>query len=122
MPGSDGQQPAESLDARKRRADLWQMGADERERLADERESLADEREALADERERMADRQEQRLDLREAEAQRLSGGTTSGPGWPLLGRRCAARRRARVARTRRCCGRARPPRGSLDGRLAAKR
>jgi hypothetical protein len=51
-----------------RRADLWEAGADERERLADERERLADEREALADERERLADRQEHTQDGREAD------------------------------------------------------
>ncbi|GAA5186545.1 hypothetical protein GCM10023322_33030 [Rugosimonospora acidiphila] len=51
-----------------RRADLWEAGADERERLADERERLADEREMLADERERLADRQEHGLDRREAD------------------------------------------------------
>ncbi|GAB1641302.1 ANTAR domain-containing protein [Krasilnikovia sp. MM14-A1259] len=49
-----------------RRADLWEAGADERERLADERERLANEREALADEREALADRQDQTLDRRE--------------------------------------------------------
>jgi len=54
-------------DERRRRADLWEAGADERERLADERERLADEREALADEREAMADRQEHSQDAREA-------------------------------------------------------
>ncbi|NMO55167.1 ANTAR domain-containing protein [Actinoplanes sp. TBRC 11911] len=53
---------------RKRRADLWEAGADERERLADERERLADEREALADERERAADRQEHAQDEREVD------------------------------------------------------
>jgi hypothetical protein len=31
-----------------RKADLWEVGADQRERLADEREALGDEREALA--------------------------------------------------------------------------
>jgi ANTAR domain/GAF domain len=55
-------------DERMRRADLWEAGADERERLADEREALADEREALADERERLADRQEHGQDRREAD------------------------------------------------------
>ena len=40
-----------------RRADLWEAGADQRERLAEERERLADEREALADEREALAER-----------------------------------------------------------------
>ena len=53
------------------RADLWQAGADERERLADERERLADEREALADERERLADRHKYLLDRREADVPR---------------------------------------------------
>jgi hypothetical protein len=53
---------------RSKRADLWEAGADERERLADERERLADERETLADERDRLADRQEQALDRREAD------------------------------------------------------
>jgi ANTAR domain len=46
-----------------RRADLWEAGADERERLADERERLATERERLADERERLADQHEWALD-----------------------------------------------------------
>ncbi|BFU45473.1 ANTAR domain-containing protein [Krasilnikovia sp. MM14-A1004] len=55
--------PSEEQD---RRADLWEAGADERERLADERERLADEREALADERETLADRHDQVLDRRE--------------------------------------------------------
>ncbi|WP_189330975.1 ANTAR domain-containing protein [Actinoplanes ianthinogenes] len=61
MPETDDVNP----DEHKRRADLWEAGADERERLADERERLADERESLADERDRMADRQEQALDKR---------------------------------------------------------
>ena len=47
------------------RADLWEAGADERERLADERERVADEREALADERERLADRHERAVNKR---------------------------------------------------------
>jgi ANTAR domain len=51
-----------------KRADLWEAGADERQRLADERELLADEREELANERDRLADRQEQALDRREAD------------------------------------------------------
>jgi hypothetical protein len=53
------------------RADLWEAGADERERLSDERERLADEREALADERERLADRHDYLLDGREADLPR---------------------------------------------------
>jgi hypothetical protein len=53
-----------------RRAELWEAGADERERLADERERLADEREALADEREGLADRHERVLEHREADRQ----------------------------------------------------
>ena len=48
------------------RADLWEAGADERERLTDERERLADEREALADERERSDDRHDHQLDRRD--------------------------------------------------------
>jgi ANTAR domain/GAF domain len=63
---------------RARRADLWQAGADERERLADERERLADEREALADERERLADHHEHRQDRREAD-QPLRAAPTGG-------------------------------------------
>ncbi|GIF00454.1 GAF and ANTAR domain-containing protein [Paractinoplanes rishiriensis] len=59
------------------RADLWESGADERERLADERERLADEREALADQRERLADRQEQTLDRRAAD--RATRAATTG-------------------------------------------
>jgi hypothetical protein len=55
------------MEERMRRTDLWEAGADERERLADERERLADERDALADERERLADRQEGALQRREA-------------------------------------------------------
>jgi hypothetical protein len=51
-----------------KRAELWEAGADERERLADEREALADEREALADERDGLADRQEHAQDRREAD------------------------------------------------------
>ena len=47
------------------RADLWDAGADERQRLADEREQLADERERLADEREQLADEHERWLDHR---------------------------------------------------------
>ncbi len=47
-------------------ADLWEAGADERERLADERERLADERERLADERERLADEREASADRHE--------------------------------------------------------
>ena len=54
------------LEEQMRRADLWEAGADQRERLADERERLANERDALADEREALADRQEQMLDQRE--------------------------------------------------------
>ena len=54
------------LGERMRRADLWEAGADQRERLADERERLADEREALADEREALDDRQDHVLDQRE--------------------------------------------------------
>jgi len=57
-----------SSEERMRRADLWEAGADERQRLADERQRLADEREALADERERLADRQEHAQDGREAD------------------------------------------------------
>lgn len=57
-----------SDDERRSRADLWEAGAEERERLADERERLADERDALAEERERLADRHEQELDRRKAE------------------------------------------------------
>ncbi|GGQ85337.1 ANTAR domain-containing protein [Couchioplanes azureus] len=53
---------------RRRRADLWQAGADERERLADERERLADERESLADERERLADRLERELERQDSD------------------------------------------------------
>jgi ANTAR domain len=49
------------------RADLWEAGADERERLADERERVADEREALAEEREQLADRHERAADRRVA-------------------------------------------------------
>jgi hypothetical protein len=47
------------------RADLWDAGADERERLADERERLSDEREQLADERDRLADEHERLADQR---------------------------------------------------------
>ncbi|WP_433360658.1 ANTAR domain-containing protein [Actinoplanes sp. CA-142083] len=61
-----------SPEERRRRADLWEAGSDERERLADERERLADERESLADERERLADRQEHAQDARDAD--RASG------------------------------------------------
>ena len=72
MPGSDERpappEVASPLAERMSRADLWQAGADERQRLADERERLADEREALADERERLADRHEYLLDRREAD------------------------------------------------------
>jgi hypothetical protein len=53
------------------RTDLWEAGADERERLADERERLADEREALAGERERLADRHNYLLDHREVDQMR---------------------------------------------------
>jgi ANTAR domain-containing protein/GAF domain-containing protein len=49
-------------------ADMWEAGADERERLADERERLADEREALADDRDWLADRHEHDLTRREAQ------------------------------------------------------
>ena len=59
------------LEERMTRADLWEAGADERERLADERERLADEREALADERERLADRHDYLLDRRDADLPR---------------------------------------------------
>jgi hypothetical protein len=70
-----GEQPAgpddvAGLEERMSRADLWEAGADERERLADERERLADEREALADERERLADRHDRGLDQRETDGQ----------------------------------------------------
>lgn len=75
---ADGGEPAARADPsvteRIRRADLWEAGADERERLADERERLADEREALADQRDAMADRQERALDHREADARRGCG------------------------------------------------
>jgi hypothetical protein len=54
------------IEDRVTRADLWEAGADERERLADERERLADERERLADEREVHADRHERHVDSRE--------------------------------------------------------
>jgi hypothetical protein len=47
------------LEQQVRRADLWEAGADERERLADERERLADEREALADRQDQVLDRRE---------------------------------------------------------------
>jgi hypothetical protein len=71
MVAADG--PAESHGdvppkERVQRADLWEAGSDERERLADERERLADERDALADERERLADRQERAQDRRDAD------------------------------------------------------
>jgi hypothetical protein len=56
------------LEGRMRRADLWEAGADQRERLADERQRLADERDALADEREAMADRHDEMLDRQEAD------------------------------------------------------
>jgi ANTAR domain/GAF domain len=62
---------ASPFEERMRRADLWEAGADERERLADERERLADEREALADERERLADRHDYLLDRRAADRPR---------------------------------------------------
>jgi ANTAR domain/GAF domain len=70
--------PAEPLplEDRMSRADLWEAGADERERLADERERLADEREVLADERERLADRHDYLLDRRETDAPRQVSGT----------------------------------------------
>jgi hypothetical protein len=54
------------VEDRIKRADLWEAGADERERLADERERLADERERLADERDALADRHEREVDTRE--------------------------------------------------------
>lgn len=50
-----------------RRAEMWEAGADERERLAEERERLADEREALADDRDWLADRHEHELAKEEA-------------------------------------------------------
>jgi ANTAR domain/GAF domain len=62
---------ASPFEDRMSRADLWEAGADERERLADERERLADEREALADERERLADRHDYLLDRRELDLPR---------------------------------------------------
>ena len=49
-------------------ADMWEAGADERERLADERERLAGEREALADDRDALADRHDQALTRQEAD------------------------------------------------------
>jgi ANTAR domain/GAF domain len=58
------------LQERKGRADLWEVGSAERERLADERERLADEREALANEREWLADRHEHLLDRRDSDLQ----------------------------------------------------
>src|SRR5215211_5607416 len=70
------------LEQRMRRADLWEAGADQRERLADERERLADEREALADERDALADRHEQALDRRDADrrdADRLAHASSIG-------------------------------------------
>jgi hypothetical protein len=74
MSSGDGQsalpEEALELEERMRRADVWEAGADERERLADERERLADERQALADERERLADRHEHALDRHEADWQ----------------------------------------------------
>lgn len=76
MPVDEGDGPsvlageALRLEEGMRRADLWEAGADERERLADERERLADEREALADERERLADRHERAVDRREEDRQ----------------------------------------------------
>lgn len=80
MTGSDERSaPSEAalpLEDRMSRADLWEAGADERERLADERERLADEREALADERERLADRHDYLLDRREADAPRQVSAT----------------------------------------------
>ncbi|WP_433292406.1 ANTAR domain-containing protein [Actinoplanes sp. CA-030573] len=69
VPSGDELSPGERM----RRADLWEAGADERERLADERELLADEREALADERDRLADRQERSQDEREADEAALA-------------------------------------------------
>ncbi|MEU5727285.1 GAF and ANTAR domain-containing protein [Micromonospora sp. NPDC047738] len=47
------------MEERMVRADLWEAGADERERLADEREALADERERLANRQEYGQDRQQ---------------------------------------------------------------
>lgn len=109
-----------ALAERMSRADLWEAGADERERLADERERLADEREALADERERLADRHDHLLDRREtdqprqfspgelaepevAEAQaalrRAEAGARRAEAELLRARQRAARVAARVAR-----------------------
>lgn len=59
-----------------RRADVWEAGADERERLADERERLADERQALADAREQLADRHQHVLDRHEADWQEQASST----------------------------------------------
>lgn len=66
------------LDDRTRRADLWEAGADERERLADERERLADERDALADDRDQLADRHDHELTSRDVPG---SSGSVSGVG-----------------------------------------
>jgi GAF domain-containing protein len=63
------------MEDRMSRAELWNAGADERERLADEREVLADEREALADEREAVADRQDHASDRRETDQARMLSG-----------------------------------------------
>ncbi|MCU7728909.1 GAF and ANTAR domain-containing protein [Actinoplanes sp. KI2] len=90
-----------SFDERLRRADLWEAGADERERLADERERLADEREALADERERLADRQERSQDEREASraaSARRTGGTAEAAEAAEAAETQAAVRRAEAA------------------------
>jgi hypothetical protein len=80
MTSGDGQsalpEEALGLEERMRRADVWEAGADERERLADERERLADERQALADERERLADRHEHVLDRHEADWQAQASST----------------------------------------------
>lgn len=78
---ADSQGPAAANDSnpweeRTRRADLWEAGADQRERLADERERLADEREALADEREALADRHDHVLDRWETDERAVISST----------------------------------------------
>lgn len=81
-----------------KRADLWEAGADERERLADEREALADERERLADERDRLADRQEHAQDRREAGQALHSARTVEGDDAAEAAATAAELRRAEAA------------------------
>jgi hypothetical protein len=129
MPVDEGDGPsalageALRLEEGMRRADLWEAGADERERLADERERLADEREALAYERERLADRHERAVDRREADRQAQLSSTydVDGPTEAVMAQVALRRAEAGVRRADAELTRARQAAARVGARAARR-